>query len=193
MKSVSRRIVRADPFSFRNIEEEELPSTWGGISACMYTRPRGIQGSGQPLSRGGSRRIPSNPPRSAHSSFCSPPLALSTTDPVYHESRKSRAPFVPPSLRGGGIRAHVRIEEPPVRLNIYTRRDKQGSNDIRGIRSFGISRVPIRVDRRGFHPFEWKFLKNDIDYIIRVYVLCFSLSAGVGSVERSVDVSFTRS
>lgn len=95
MKSVSRRIVRADPFSFRNIEEEELPSTWGGISACMYTRPRGIQGSGQPLSRGGSRRIPSNPPRSAHSSFCSPPLALSTTDPVYHESRKSRAPFVP--------------------------------------------------------------------------------------------------
>lgn len=118
---------------------------------------------------------------------------------VYHGSglpRISEIPraICPPSLRGGGIRAHVRIEEPPVRLNIYTRRDKQGSNDIRGIRSFGISRVPIRVDQRGFHPFEWKFLKNGIDYIIRVYVLCFSLSAGVvGSVERSVDVSFTRS
>lgn len=50
---------------------------------------------------------------------------------VYHGSglpRISEIPraICPPSLRGGGIRAHVRIEEPPVRLNIYTRRDKTG-------------------------------------------------------------------
>lgn len=122
---------------------------------------------------------------------------------VYHGSglpRISEIPraICPPSLRGGGIRAHVRIEEPPVRLNIYTRRDKTGlerhsRHSIIWNKSSSHSRR-IPVDRRGFHPFEWKFLKNGIDYIIRVYVLCFSLSAGVvGSVERSVDVSFTRS
>lgn len=96
----SEPIVFKNPFlskyrGFLPVEQEFLP-------VCVRVRGWGIQGFGQPLSR--VLRDASHPPRSAHSSFCSAPLALSTTDPVCHESRKSRAPLVP--LRNEFVHAY---------------------------------------------------------------------------------------
>lgn len=159
MKSVSRRIIRADRFqnSFP-FKISRLPSSWAGISPCVRARTwLGCSGIRSTLVEGASRRVPPAEIRA----FV---LLFGSLGIVYHGSGLPRISEIPratcpPPQR---IRARVRrIEKPPLRLNIYTlNRARYSGHSIIWNKSRPFPSIEGNSDRNLFQVLK-KFWKTD--------------------------------
>lgn len=164
----SEPIVSKIPFlskyrGFLPVEQEFLP-------VCVRVRGWGIQGFGQPLSR--VLRDASHPPRSAHSSFCSAPLALSTTDPVCHESRNP-ARHLSPSATNSCTRTTNREAAATVKYLHALNRARYSGHSIIWNKSRPFPSIEGNSDRNLFQVLK-KFWKMD-----RLCSLCLSKWAHV--------------